>query len=662
MTRVSVIENARNTHAVYVRQSKHNRFIHLLQMLPWTNPKMKSVVVPPGHSCVGNFVAAIHRHSVDYQQRYLMILINFSSGISSKSRRDMGYMALLQRVFLAFVVLLLFLSAIPPFSQLAPALGEDRGAALDEVPSDVKERGKSVFVAIGIDNYVHWKKLHNAVSDATAVQAVLVEKFGFTAPVPLLLNEAATKSAIDALVDDHLRKILTPDDRLVLFVAGHGHTRVDTVGDHTIETGFIVPVEARTGPDEYWSDYVKLDDFLESIGRLPARHVLVILDSCHSGFAVGSSMKSFRSAERYKRDLASKVSRRVITSAMREQLASDDGPIASHSLFAGTLIDGLNWGKSDLDGNGLVTSSELSLYLQQQVTQSSQSKQTPDFGSFHYDERGELVISLNNQTFDALKARAVNALHRGSLKEFRMLTQEVTKSRPNSAEALYLKYRLLLSDRNVTEAIAVITLLRKLHLQQGVIPLSTYDLDLLNVQLPYWEALLKIPDGESPILFELATGGPRGSLRVQQPSQAEDLSVYLIKPREVMQMKIRNESDQQLHLYMIQIDADGRVMPVRLWEDSLLWSGLPPKSYQSTLVFRDGGQIGMSEWRFLASTERLTELLSPLAYGSRGISLGPFRPASNVRVKTIRYVIDRGEKTQRPLLSPWPSKLPTPGQ
>ncbi|MFO0701112.1 MAG: caspase family protein [Nitrospira sp.] len=567
-----------------------------------------------------------------------------------------------KRVFIAAIVLVLFFSAIPSFSQLEPALAEDRGAALDEVPSDVKEKGKSVFVAIGIDNYVHWQKLHNAVSDATAVQAVFVEKLGFTAPVPPLLDQAATKSAIQALVDDHLRKILTPDDRLVLFVAGHGHTRVDTVGNHNIETGFIVPVGARTGSEEQWSDYVKLDDFLETIGRLPARHVLVILDSCHSGFAVGSSMKSFRSVERYKSDLANKVSRRVITSAMREQLASDNGPIPKHSLFAGILINGLNCGKSDIDRNGLVTSSELSLYIQQQVGESSQSKQTPDFGSFHYDDRGELGISLNSQTFDALKARAINALHRGSLNEFRMLTQEVTKSRPNSAEALYLQYRLLLYDRNITEARAVITLLRKLHLQQGVIPLSTYDLDLLNVQLPYWEALLKIPDGESPILFELATGGLRGSLRVQQPNQGEGLSVYSIKPRGVMQVKIRNESDQQLHVYMIQIDSDGRVMPIRLWEDSLLWSGLPPKSFQNTLDFRDGGQIGMSEWRFLASTERLTELLSPLAYGSRGISLGPFRPASTVRVKTIRYVIDRGENTPRPPLAPVPSQLPAHGQ
>ncbi len=42
-------------------------------------------------------------------------------------------------------------------------------------------------------------------------------------------------------------------------------------------------------------------------------------------------------------------------------------------------------------GNGIVTGSELSLYVQQQVGQSSESKQTPDFGEFNLDDRGELI-------------------------------------------------------------------------------------------------------------------------------------------------------------------------------------------------------------------------------------------------------------------------------
>lgn len=539
------------------------------------------------------------------------------------------------RISSAAVVFLFAL--MPPAFQLS-AGAEARGA--QEVDnSGIREVGKSVIVVVGIDDYAHWKKLHNAVSDAKAVQAVFVEKFGFSAPISPLFNGDATKSAIYALVEDQLRQILKANDRLVLFFAGHGHTRVDTIGGKNVETGFIVPVGARTGAEEQWSDYVKLEDFLETIGTLPARQVLVILDSCHSGFAVGGTVRSFRSAERYESDLATRVSRRVVTSAMRDQLARDNGPIPAHSLFAGTLIDGLNWGKSDLDGNGLVTSSELSLYLQQQVAQASESQQTPDSGSFHYDDRGELVISLNNQTFDALKARAMTALHRGRLEEFNALTKEVVMSRPNSAEALYLQYRTLIHERRIAEAITVIARLRNLHVQEGTIPLFSYDLDVLNFQLPYWKAVLERQDGQSPLLLDFSTGGLRGSLALKQPDLAGGFAAYSVKPREVMQVKITNKSDQQVYVYMIQIDRDGRVMPIRLWEELVLWGGLPPNSFHDTLIFRDGGKAGMSEWRFLASTERITELLAPLSYGTRGV-FAPLQLPTDVQVKTLRYVIN----------------------
>ena len=532
-----------------------------------------------------------------------------------------------------------FLLALMPPAVHLSAGEEVRGAQEVDSPT-VTDVGKSIIVVVGIDDYVHWKKLHNAVSDAKAVQSVFVEKFGFSAPISPLFNSDATKGALYALVEDQLRQILKSNDRLVLFFAGHGHTRVDTIGERNVETGFIVPVGARTGGQEQWGDYVKLEDFLETIGTLPARQVLVILDSCHSGFAVGGAVKSFRSAERYENDLATRVSRRVVTSAMRNQLARDNGPIPAHSLFAGTLIDGLNWGKSDLDGNGLVTSSELGLYLQQQVGQASESQQTPDSGSFHYDERGELVISLNNQTFDALKARAMTALHRGKLQEFSALTKEVVMSRPNSAEGLYLQYRLLIQERRIADAIAVIARLRNLRIQEGSIPLSSYDLEVLNFQLPYWKAALERADGQLPLLFEFYTGGLRGSLVVKQPDLVGSFTSYSVKPREVMRVRIANESDQQVYVYLLQIDRDGRILPIRLWEEEILWKGLAPNSVHDTLTFRDGGKAGMSEWRFFASTERVTELLAPLSYGTRGV-FTPIQLPNNIQVKTLRYVIER---------------------
>jgi uncharacterized caspase-like protein len=261
--------------------------------------------------------------------------------------------------------------------------------------SEPWKQGRLLVVVIGIDEYQYWQKLKNAVNDAVGFQQVLMDKLGFIAPIEPLKNEQATKTAINSLVEDQLREILQEDDNLILFFAGHGHTRVDKLvdklGDQTIETGYLIPVEASSS--NKYSEYIEIEPFLKSVAKLPAKHILVILDSCHSGFAL-SGVEQYRDAVTYTKDLSSKVSRRVITSALREQTAIDVSPIPGHSLFTGTLINGFNSGEADLDGNGLITSSELGLFLQVKVGQASNSKQTPDFGAFHFDKRGEMVISI----------------------------------------------------------------------------------------------------------------------------------------------------------------------------------------------------------------------------------------------------------------------------
>ena len=130
----------------------------------------------------------------------------------------------------------------------------------------------------------------------------------------------------------------------------------------------------------------------------------------------------------------------------------------------------------------------------------------------------------------------------------------------------------------------------------------------------------------------------RESLAAARVEQIGDLLAYSIEPGNLIQLKIRNRSDKQLHVYMIEIDQDGRVTPIRLWRDSeLLWEGLPPITLHETLISRDGGQIGISEWRFLASTERIDPLLSPLSIGGRAAD-SPSELPNDVRVKTIRHL------------------------
>lgn len=262
------------------------------------------------------------------------------------------------------------------------------------------EQGRSLVVVIGVNEYVHQPKLKNAVQDAKGIQQILCDKLGFSAPIPPLLNEAATKTAIVSLVEDRLYEIVEENDSLIVFFAGHGQTRVRKVGNQVIETGFIVPVDAT----QSWSNYVEIDSFLNNIGNLSARHILVILDCCHSGFALSQAVNNFRDPiVIFKNKLSKQISRRVITSALKDEQALDGGgPILGHSLFSGILIDGLSCGKADLDRNGLITSSELGLFLQQEVQRTAMEsrhiKQTPDFGSFHRThDRGEMIIALNKE-------------------------------------------------------------------------------------------------------------------------------------------------------------------------------------------------------------------------------------------------------------------------
>jgi Caspase domain len=293
---------------------------------------------------------------------------------------------------LKFWVLIFLLSlALPRWSDAA-----QRGAVTDP-PHPVAKVGRKLIAVIGIDKYEHWGILHNAVSDAEEVAKTFEQQLGFIEPARRLENAAATKDAIWSLVEDTLHREVESDDDLVLLFSGHGTSRSETVGDKTIDTGYLVPVEAQSsGREERFSDYIQIDPFLDAMSRLPARHILVILDSCNSGFALGQAVDRSRGQVKWKPELASRVSRRVITSAQKDQLASDDGPLPGHSLFAGELIQGIRDGTIDVDHDGMITSTQLGEYLQNVVANNPKSHQTPDFGSFSsLDDRGEMVLETN---------------------------------------------------------------------------------------------------------------------------------------------------------------------------------------------------------------------------------------------------------------------------
>ncbi|MGK5642191.1 caspase, EACC1-associated type [Streptomyces sp. URMC 126] len=124
----------------------------------------------------------------------------------------------------------------------------------------------------------------------------------------------------------------------------------------------------------------------EAMDACRARSIVVILDCCHSGLfppgAKGEGAASFEKA------LAGH-GRVVLTAGTGNQLAWEgdhpDGGAPALSRFTGALVAGLRSGAADLNGDGLITVSELHTYACEQVHREGPG-QTPSLGGrLQYD-------------------------------------------------------------------------------------------------------------------------------------------------------------------------------------------------------------------------------------------------------------------------------------
>ena len=270
---------------------------------------------------------------------------------------------------------------------------------------DARE-GRAYIAVIGIDEYRTWPRLNNAVSDAKGAQK-LFAGVGFDLVAQPLFNENATGNALRQLVIDDLRG-LGEDDSLVVFFAGHGHTIPRTYGETTVKDGYLIPVDADP-EGGHAATWISLQSWLTEIARIPAKHILVVLDACHSGVALDPVLQwRSRGMENARREpfeqLRARRSRRVITSAHDNELAMDSGPVPGHSLFTGCLIEAMSGGLVANTDHEVVTGSEIGLYVQRRVSTYPRSAQTPDFGALELDDRGELLVRIRRDGADEVRS------------------------------------------------------------------------------------------------------------------------------------------------------------------------------------------------------------------------------------------------------------------
>ncbi|MES2320542.1 MAG: polysaccharide deacetylase family protein [Pseudomonadota bacterium] len=254
-------------------------------------------------------------------------------------------------------------------------------------PPPVAGYANSWAIVIGINDYAKWPKLQYAVRDAQGVRSTLIDKFGFAPErVVSLENAAATRAGILAAFHDRLAHGgIGKNDRIFVFFAGHGATKRLSSGR---DLGYIVPYDSD--PQQFASDAIPMTDIQNIAESLSARHILFVMDACYSGLGLTRGGASGT----YLRDNARRIGRQMLTAGGADQLVSDGGP-NGHSVFTWTLLQGLA-GKGDLNGDGLVTATELAAYVAPAVA--GVSSQTPAFGSLPGSEGGDFVFELPAET------------------------------------------------------------------------------------------------------------------------------------------------------------------------------------------------------------------------------------------------------------------------
>ena len=138
---------------------------------------------------------------------------------------------------------------------------------------------------------------------------------------------------------------------------------------------------------------ISMTNFQDISEAIPAKHLLFIMDSCYSGLALTRGGGTAPS-QNYLNEISRREARQMFTAGGADQQVADNGP-NGHSVFTWTLLQGLD-GRADLNGDGVITATELAAYVAPAV--SALSHQTPAFGNLPGTEGGDFIFDLKHET------------------------------------------------------------------------------------------------------------------------------------------------------------------------------------------------------------------------------------------------------------------------
>jgi hypothetical protein len=250
---------------------------------------------------------------------------------------------------------------------------------LEELPKKVS--GKHALL-IATDYYKTHKQLLNPVRDATQIERILREDYGYQTKI---LQDSSAESILRNIL--HYTKTLDSNSQLFVFFAGHGY-----YDERYFDEGYIVCKESKSPKeDPYLNSYLPFSKLEKMINKVPARQVFVVLDVCFGGTFNeqmsycqtrtgpsngGGGLYENTKVDEYISRKLRKTTRRFMTSGGKNEVP--DGYGGKSSPFAIKLIEALKtYGGQD----GILTTNEIYSVVERIPSD-------PRMGSFGDDECG----------------------------------------------------------------------------------------------------------------------------------------------------------------------------------------------------------------------------------------------------------------------------------
>jgi hypothetical protein len=213
--------------------------------------------------------------------------------------------------------------AVTSVAAATPAPATVQPAAVEKIAPPASRR---LAVLVGNNGYTSpIPPLETPIADVEKIAQVLSTRYGFETRVIRNATKAQIVQAINQVADE-----INPDDKVLLFYAGHGYLMDDT------KMGFWIPVDASVKTAANWISNTDISKLLQAIR---ARQLILVSDSCFSGSLTKEHKMTadgmLKSDEILRR-------RSVLAfSSGGEEPVSDEGK-DGHSIFAWNLIKTLD--------------------------------------------------------------------------------------------------------------------------------------------------------------------------------------------------------------------------------------------------------------------------------------------------------------------------------